>query len=99
MADVMLTERRTMFRHGVLLLLVSSMIGLVIIAQPPHPAKWMAAHVSGLLSGVLLIAFGGLWTELRLEAATRRRAMLLGLTGAWIGMVSNVYATIVNLPG
>jgi len=99
MSDAMPTERRTMFRHGALLLLLSATIGLVVIAQPPHPAKWMAAHVGGLLTGVLIIALGGLWPELRLAPATRRRAMLMGLTAAWTGLVANAYAAIVNLPG
>jgi (hydroxyamino)benzene mutase len=92
-------ERRTLFRHGALLLLLSSMLGLVVAAQAPHPAKWMAAHVSGLLTGVLLIALGSLWSELRLAPPTRHRAMVLGLTAAWLGAILNVYAAVVNLPG
>jgi (hydroxyamino)benzene mutase len=92
-------ERRTLFRHGTLLLLASALIGLVVAAQAPHPAKWMAAHVSGLLSGVLLIAVGALWAELRLPAATRRRALTFILTAGWLGLALNVYGAAVNLPG
>ena len=92
-------ERRMLFRHGALLLLLSAMIGLVVAAQAPHPAKWMAAHVGGLMTGLLMIALGGLWSELRLAATTRRRALLMGLTAAWTGFVANAYAAIVNLPG
>ena len=75
------------------------MLGLVVAAQAPHPAKWMAAHVSGLLTGLLMIALGGVWPELRLAATTRRRAMQLGLTAAWTGFVANAYVATVNLPG
>ena len=99
MIDAMATERRTMFRQGALLLLLSAMLGLVVGAQAPHPAKWMAAHVSGLLTGILIIALGGLWSELRLAPATRRRAMQMGLVAAWVGVVANIYSAVVNLPG
>ncbi|MGH7488184.1 MAG: hypothetical protein ACREMY_21695 [bacterium] len=93
------TERRTAFRHGALILLLSALIGLVVASPAPHPAKWMAAHLSGLLTGVLIIALGSLWTELRLAPATRKRALQMGLVAAWTGVVANAYAAIVNLPG
>lgn len=99
MTDTIAIERRTLFRHGALLLLLSAILGLVVVAPVPHPAKWMAAHVSGLLTGVLIIAIGAVWAELRLPPATRRRAMLMGLTAAWTGFVANAYAATVNLPG
>jgi (hydroxyamino)benzene mutase len=93
------TERRRLFRHGTLLLLTSALMGLVVAVPAQHPAKWMAAHVSGLLTGILIIAFGALWSEVRLPAPTRRRAMRLGLTAAWLGVALNVYSAVVNLPG
>jgi len=95
----MADERRTLFRHGALILLVSALIGLVVASPAPYPAKWMAAHVSGLLTGILIIAFGGLWPEVRLAASTRTLAMRLGLVAAWLGVLLNVYAAVVNLPG
>ncbi len=99
MIDAMPTERRILFRHGALFLLLSAILGLVVAAQVPHAAKWMAAHLGGLLTGLLMIALGGLWPELRLAATTRRRAMQMGLTAAWTGLVANAYAAMVNLPG
>ena len=99
MIDAVAVERRTLFRHGALLLLASALIGLVVGAQPPHAAKWMAAHVSGLVTGILMLALGGLWSELRLSPGTRRRAMQMGLTAAWVGLLANVYSAVVNLPG
>lgn len=92
-------ERRALFRHGTLLLLASALIGLIVASPAPNPAKWMAAHVSGLLTGVLLIALGALWGELRLSPQTRRLGFRLGLTAAWMGVALNVYAAVVNLPG
>lgn len=92
-------ERRLLFRQGVLFLLVSAMLGLVVAAQVPHASKWMAAHVTGLLTGVLLIGAGALWSEVRLAAGTRAWAARLTLIAAWTGLAANVYAAIVNLPG
>ena len=99
MIDAMAAERRTLFRHGALFLLLSAMLGLVVGAQAPHPEKWMAGHVSGLMTGLLMIGLGGLWSELRLVPTTRRRAMKMGLTAAWTGIVANMYSAVVNLPG
>src|SRR5579863_7433808 len=93
------TERRMLFRHGTLFLLLGTMIGVILAAGAPHPAKWLEAHVTALLTGILLIALGGLWSELRLETTTRRRALMLGLTGSWLGTITNIYVAIVNLPG
>jgi hypothetical protein len=93
------TERRMLFRQGALFLLLATMLGVLLAAGAPHPAKWMTAHVTALLTGILLIALGGLWSELRLEPATRRRALMLSLTGSWAGTVGNIYSAIVNLPG
>ena len=93
------SERRRLYRHGVLFLFLSALVGLVVAAQVPHANKWMAAHVSGLLTGVLLIGAGALWPEVRLAPATRARAARLTLIGAWTGSAVNVYSAIVNLPG
>jgi len=92
-------ERRTLYRHGALILLLSALLGIVTALPVPHPPKWMAAHVSGILVGLLTIALGATWSELRLAPATRRRAMQLGLTAAWSGFLSSIYAALVNLPG
>src|SRR5580765_8565462 len=91
-------ERRRLFRQGSLFLLLATMFGVVLAIGAPHPAKWLAAHLTTILTGLLLIGIGGLWSELRLPAATRRRALMLVLTGSWVGTVANVYAAIVNLP-
>jgi hydroxylaminobenzene mutase len=93
------SQRRTLYRHGVLILLLSALLGLVVAAQPPHAGKWMAAHVSGLMTGLLVIGLGALWPEVRLSDGLRRRALQMGLTAAWLGLTANLYAALVNLPG
>jgi hydroxylaminobenzene mutase len=93
------SERRKLYRHGVLFLLLSALLGLAVAAQPPHAGKWMAAHVSGLMTGLLVIGLGALWPEVRLSDGLRRRALQMGLTAAWLGLTANLYAALVNLPG
>lgn len=92
-------QRRLLYRTGALLLLLSAVLGLVTAAPVPHPAKWMVAHVSGLMTGILIIALGGLWPSLTLPDVQRRLALRMGITAAWAGWLANVYGAIVNLPG
>jgi len=93
------TERRLLFRQGALFLLVSALIGLVVAAQAPHVLKWRAAHVSGLMTGLLIIGLGALWSEVRLSDRVRRLTWQLGLTAAWVGLALNVFSAIVDFPG
>lgn len=96
----MLSEQRLLFRQGLVFLLVSAVLGLVTAAPGiANPVKWRTAHLSGLLTGLLLIALGALWTHVRLTDARRRLAVKLGLTSAWTGLFANIYIAIVNLPG
>ena len=92
-------ERRLLFRHGALILFLSALLGLVVAVQAPHVAKWRDAHVAGLMTGILIIAFGALWTEVQLSERGRRAALILGLVAAWTGVVTNVFGALVNFPG
>jgi hydroxylaminobenzene mutase len=92
-------ERRLLFRQGALILLVSASLGLVVAAQAPHGVKWSNAHVSGLMTGILIVAFGALWSDVCLQDRTRRLALRLGLTGAWAGLAVNIFTAIVDFPG
>lgn len=92
-------ERRRLFRNGALLLLLSGVIGLVVASPVPHPEKWMAMHVSGLMVGLLLIGAGALWAELRLTDSARAWAARLLLTASWAGVALNLFAAVVNAPG
>lgn len=93
------SERRLLFRQGALFLLISALIGLVVAAQPPYVVKWRTAHLSGLMTGLLIIGFGALWSEVRLSDRARRLAWQLGLAAAWVGLAVNVFSAVVNFPG
>lgn len=92
-------ERRTLYRHGALILFVSALLGLVAGSPVPHPQKWMALHVSGLLAGVLVIAIGGVWPELTLADGRRRLAWRLLVGAAWMSLTLNLFVAVVNAPG
>jgi hypothetical protein len=91
--------RRMLFRQGTLILFVSALLGLVVAVQAPHVVKWRAAHVSGLLTGVLIIGFGALWPEVRLSERAAQLAWRLGLIAAWGGLAVNVFSAITDFPG
>ena len=95
----MINERRLLYRHGMLFLLMTALVGVLMMTPVPHGPKWMQAHLAGIVTGLLLISFGALWPEVRLSDVQRRRALWMGLIAAWLGWVSNVYVAIVNLPG
>ena len=93
------TERRRLYRNGALILLISALLGLVVASPVPHPNKWMAAHVGGLMVGLLLIGFGAVWPELRLDPKPRALALKMGLVASWAGLSLNIFAALVNFPG
>jgi hydroxylaminobenzene mutase len=108
MTDVVF--RRRLYRHGFLLLLLSFVLGFVTAAGGPHARQWLVAHVSGILAGILLVALGAVWPELRLGPGQRRLTywsalasnylafFLLGLYAAAIGAPLDVVAPGPPLP-
>ena len=91
-------RRRALIRQGFLFLLLGLVLGLAIIALP-HPERWMAAHVTALLTGLVLIAIGLAWNELRLTNRQRTLAYTTGLLAAYGGLAGNVFGAITDLPG
>ena len=91
-------RRRALMRQGFLFLLLGLVLGLAIIALP-HPERWMAAHVTALLTGLVLIAIGLAWNELRLTNRQRTLAYATGLLAAYGGLAGNVFGAITDLPG
>ena len=91
-------RRRALMRQGFLFLLLGLVLGLAIIALP-HPERWMAAHVTALLTGLVLIAIGLAWNELRLTNRQRTLAYATGLLSAYGGLAGNVFGAITDLPG
>jgi (hydroxyamino)benzene mutase len=91
-------QRRTLIRHGFILLILALCLGIAITVLP-HPGRWLAAHLSALLTGLMLAVFGFAWRELRLTDGQRRTAFATGLLAAYAGLAANIFGAVVDLPG
>jgi len=94
----MISIRRPLLRQGFTFLFISLLLGLAT-ATLPHPEKWLAAHVTSLLTGIVLSVFGLASGELRLTAGQLKAAYICGVTGAYAGLAGNVYGALLDLPG
>ena len=64
-------------RQGFLFLLLGLVFGLAIIALP-HPSRWLAAHVTAFLTGLVLVVIALAWNELCLTNGQRALAYTTG---------------------
>ncbi len=92
------TERRSLIRHGFLFIIYAFLLGIGITILP-NPGRWLAAHLTSLLTGPLLIATGLAWRELRLTDGQRRLGYRCALISAYAGLTGNIFGAVVNLPG
>jgi len=91
-------RRRALMRHGFLFLFLALVLGLAIAALP-HPSRWLAAHLTAFLTGLILVVIALAWHELRLTHGQRTLAYTTGLIAAYGGLVGNVFGAIADLPG
>jgi len=91
-------RRRALMRQGFLFLFLALVLGLAIIALP-HPSRWLAAHLTAFLTGLVLVVMALAWNELRLTNGQRALAYATGLVAAYGGLVGNVFGAITDLPG
>jgi len=91
-------RRRALMRQGFLFLLLALVLGLAIIALP-HPSRWLAAHLSAFLTGLILVVISLAWNELCLTNGQRRLAYVTGLVAAYGGLAGNVFGALTDLPG
>ena len=85
-------------RQGFLFLFLALVLGLAIVALP-HPSRWLAAHLTAFLTGLILVVMALAWSELRLTNGQRRLAYTTGLAAAYGGLVGNLFGAINDLPG
>jgi hypothetical protein len=91
-------RRRALMRQGFLFLLLGLVLGLAIMALP-HPSRWLAAHLTAFLTGLILVVIALVWNELRLTHGQRTLAYATGLVAAYGGLTGNLFGAIVDLPG
>lgn len=58
---------RSIIRHGFILILIALVTGLLLHAMQ-IPRLGLSAHTIGILSGVLLIGIGAIWSVFKLSA-------------------------------
>jgi len=74
--------RRRLFWHGTLLLLLGMLTGLVE-SQFANVRMGLAAHLEGIMNGILLLALGAAWSEVRLTPRASSAAFRLLLYGTY----------------
>jgi len=73
---------RRLLWHGVLLFLLGLVTGLAIPLITNH-RMGLSAHLEALLNGILLLALGCLWPQLRLSARALTATFWLALYGTY----------------
>lgn len=82
---------RVLARAGVTLTFLALLVGLAI-PRFTNPRQALAAHVSAILAGLLLMALASSWHRLALSAAQRRLAAALSIGGAYGNLLGSLLA-------
>jgi hypothetical protein len=92
---------RRILLHGSLVVMLSLLLGFAVAGAPDqvHGRVWLAAHNTGILTGLIVIAAGLLWPTLRLGARGQKVAAFMLLTGAWVGYwLLGVFGAALSIP-
>jgi hypothetical protein len=92
------SQRRRLIRHGFVFIFLAVWLGIAT-AVLPHARAWLAAHLTAFFTGLILIAIGLVWRELRLTNRQRSIGLTTGFMAAYLGLVGNTFGAIVDLPG
>jgi len=87
------TAHRRLMWHGMFLLLIGMLTGLV---EPSftNVRMGLAAHLEGLMNGILLIALGAAWTEVRLAPRRKTIAYRTALYGTYVNWLFTTVAAV-----
>jgi len=89
------TAHRRLMWHGMFLLL----LGMATWLAEPHFTNvrmGLAAHLEGLMNGILLLALGAAWTELRLAPRTKTIAYWTALYGTYVNWLFTTVAAVLG---
>ena len=75
-------QARRLLWHGIFLFLLGLITGLAIPIISNH-RMGLSAHLEGLLNGILLLALGCLWPQLRLSTGALTATFWLALYGTY----------------
>jgi hydroxylaminobenzene mutase len=91
----MYLSKRRLIWHGVFLFLLGLLTGLVG-EHFTNARLGLAAHLEGVMNGILLIALGGIWQEVRLSATSTKATFWLLLYGAYSNWLVTTMAAILG---
>ena len=92
------SQRRALIRHGCIFLFLALCLGIAT-AVLPHPRAWLTAHLTAFLTGLIFMAVGLVWSELRLTDGQRKLGFRAAFIGAYVGIAANIFGAIVDMPG
>ena len=81
--------QRDLFRHAFVILFAAFILGLVAGSMTGQPTArlWLAAHITGILVSLLLVAVGVVLPHLNLSDGQRRWLFRFAVIGNWIGLL------------
>ncbi len=82
---------RVLARSGTTLVFLALVVGLAI-PKFTNPRQGLAAHVSAILAGLLLMALASCWSRLTLSAVQSRLVVVLGIGGAYGNLLGSLLA-------
>lgn len=85
--------KRRLLWHGVFLFLLGLLTGLVG-EQFANTRMGLSAHLEGVMNGILLLALGSVWHEVRLPPFYSRAAFWLLLCGAYSNWLVTTLAAV-----
>lgn len=74
--------KRRLLWHGMLLFLLGLLTGLAV-QRFANPRMGLSAHLEGVMNGILLMAFGALWDQVRLSRRWTTAAFWSALAGTY----------------
>ena len=89
----MKTQRRRLMWHGMLLFLLGLITGL-LEQRFTNVRIGLAAHLEGVMNGILLLALGAAWNELRLRHPLKVTAYWTALYGAYVNWLVTAMAAV-----
>jgi hydroxylaminobenzene mutase len=89
---------RTLMKHGFVVFLLALLMGLPAPVLP-HGRDWIAAHLTSMLNGLLLVAMGAAWSKLRLSERMQRLAFRLAILNGYTIIFTGVWSSVFGVPG
>ena len=97
----MKTQKRRLMWHGMLLFLLGLIMGL-LDRRFTNVRMGLSAHLEGVMNGILLLALGAAWNEVRLPHPVKVTAYWTALYGTYVHWVvtsiAGAFGTAANSP-